>query len=77
VGAGPEDGCYIRGLYMEGARWDSTQHLLSDSRPKELFTDCPIVRLMHGRLMHVRLPHCDAIVKTDMAVQYVCRLSKG
>lgn len=43
VPQGPEDGCYIRGLFMEGARWDSETHLLGDSRPKELFTDCPVV----------------------------------
>ncbi|KAJ9504717.1 hypothetical protein QJQ45_010696, partial [Haematococcus lacustris] len=45
VVCGPEDGCYIRGLFMEGARWDSDSHLLGDSRPKELFTDCPVVWL--------------------------------
>eukprot|EP00967_Tisochrysis_lutea_P038280 scaffold45906_cov15-Tisochrysis_lutea.AAC.2 len=38
-----EEGCYIKGLYMEGARWDSLGHVLADSRPKELFTDCPMV----------------------------------
>jgi hypothetical protein len=43
VPSGPEDGCYIRGLYMEGARWNSETHLVDDSRPKELFTDCPVV----------------------------------
>ena len=42
---GPEDGCYIRGLFMEGARWDPDAHLIGDSRPKELFTDCPVVWL--------------------------------
>ncbi|BBN11637.1 hypothetical protein Mp_5g13570 [Marchantia polymorpha subsp. ruderalis] len=41
----PESGCYIRGLYLEGARWDSQAHLLTESRPKELFTDCPIIWL--------------------------------
>lgn len=25
---GPENGCYIRGLFLEGARWDSHQHQL-------------------------------------------------
>ena len=42
---GPDDGCYIRGLYLEGARWDWDAHVLAESRPKELFTDMPIVWL--------------------------------
>ena len=31
-------GCYIRGLYVEGARWCHDTHVLTESRPKELFT---------------------------------------
>ena len=41
----PEDGCYIRGMFAEGARWDYTRHMLADSRPKELFTDMPVIWL--------------------------------
>lgn len=43
--APPQDGCYVRGLYFEGARWDFQKHQLTESRPKELFTECPIVWL--------------------------------
>lgn len=43
--SGPDDGCYIRGLYMEGARWDSEVHQMGESRPKELFTEFPIIWL--------------------------------
>ncbi|WIA31960.1 hypothetical protein OEZ86_002815 [Tetradesmus obliquus] len=43
--SGPEDGCYIRGLFLEGARWDGLQHQLAESRPKELFTEMPLVWL--------------------------------
>lgn len=38
---GPEDGCYITGLYIEGARWDMDKFNLVESRPKELFTTMP------------------------------------
>ena len=34
----PKTGCYIRGLYVEGARWCHDTHVLTESRPKELFT---------------------------------------
>jgi len=41
----PGDGCYIRGLYVEGARWDMAEFQLAESRPKELYTDMPVVWL--------------------------------
>ncbi|CAM6094963.1 unnamed protein product [Calypogeia fissa] len=43
--APPQDGCYVRGLYFEGARWDFQKHQLTESRAKELFTECPIMWL--------------------------------
>lgn len=42
---GPQDGCYITGLFVEGARWDHTHHQLTESRPKELYTDLPVLWL--------------------------------
>lgn len=42
----PENGCYIRGLFLEGACWDVDKFELSESRPKELFTDMPTMRLI-------------------------------
>jgi dynein heavy chain len=42
----PADGCYIRGLFLEGARWDPVRHMVGESRPKELFTDVPVIWLI-------------------------------
>jgi dynein heavy chain len=30
----PEDGAYTYGMFMEGARWNRTTHVLDDSKPK-------------------------------------------
>eukprot|EP00741_Cyanophora_paradoxa_P002452 tig00000076_g2377.t1 len=39
----PEDGCYVRGLFLEGARWDYDSHVLTEAKPKELYSEMPIM----------------------------------
>ena len=41
----PNDGIYIRGLFLEGARWDASVNSLNDSLPKQLYTDLPVLHL--------------------------------
>jgi dynein heavy chain len=41
----PADGCYISGLFLEGAGWDHDRRLLCESKPKELFIEFPIMYL--------------------------------
>lgn len=47
--AGPEDGVYIYGLFMEGARWDEHQEAIEESMPKVLFTPMKHIWLMPGK----------------------------
>lgn len=37
----PDDGCYIYGFYIEGARWNSDIRLLDESLPKVLLPEMP------------------------------------
>ena len=42
---GPDDGCLIYGLYLEGCRWDYSYKKLAESMPKILTTLAPIILL--------------------------------
>ncbi|NXM42418.1 DYH1 protein, partial [Gymnorhina tibicen] len=42
----PNVGCYIHGLFLEGARWDAAAGQLAESRPKELYTEMAVIWLV-------------------------------
>ena len=51
----PDDGCYISGMFLEGAkykdfliliRWDYKRHLLTQPKPKELFSPLPLIHIV-------------------------------
>jgi len=39
-------GCYISGLYLEGAMWDQENQCLQKSLPKVLIEELPILRII-------------------------------
>ena len=41
--APPKEGAYVRGLYLEGARWDGENGCLVEPNPMELYCPMPIV----------------------------------
>ncbi|XP_041985040.1 dynein axonemal heavy chain 10 [Aricia agestis] len=42
----PANGCYIRGLHLEGCRWDEQEACLKRSHPKVLVTELPIMHII-------------------------------
>ena len=42
----PRHGCYITGLYLEGAGWDEEQGVLARQDPKVLSNELPIVQIV-------------------------------
>ncbi|NXR07945.1 DYH3 protein, partial [Semnornis frantzii] len=63
----PADGAYIRGLYLEGARWDRQSLLLGESLPKILHDPLPIIWLKPGEsssFLHTNIYSCP-VYKTS------------
>jgi dynein heavy chain len=42
----PDNGVYVYGMFLEGARWNYETHMLDDSLPKELYTDVPLIHFI-------------------------------
>jgi dynein heavy chain len=39
----PEDGVYVYGLYMDGARWDRDSQVVADQFPSEMYNKMPLI----------------------------------
>ena len=63
----PEAGCYIRGLFLEGARFDESKGLMEESIPKQLFSSMPVI---HLEPVQFRVPPTTGIYRA-----FLCSLS--
>ena len=47
----PADGCYLHGLYLEGAAWDDATGFLKESAPKIIHVQIPIMHFVPKYLL--------------------------
>ncbi|XP_055846772.1 dynein axonemal heavy chain 10 isoform X2 [Episyrphus balteatus] len=51
----PTTGCYVHGLFIEGARWDSKRRELARSQPKVLVEDLPLLAVIPIEVHRLKL----------------------
>ncbi|XP_069761611.1 dynein axonemal heavy chain 3 isoform X2 [Narcine bancroftii] len=63
----PNDGAYVKGLFLEGARWNREKMVIGESLPKILFDSMPIIWLKPGisaTFLHENIYYCP-VYKTS------------
>lgn len=46
VNTAPDDGVYVYGIFLDGARWSDRKAVLKESKPKLLFDVVPIIHML-------------------------------
>lgn len=50
----PREGAYVHGIFMEGARWDVQQSIISESKLKELYPPMPVINIRVSNHAYLR-----------------------
>ena len=70
----PEDGCFVYGLYLEGARWNIDKNCLDYQHPKELVCEMPLVQVIPVEANKLKL---RGTIKTPVYVTQARRNAMG
>lgn len=55
VDLAPENGVYIYGLFLEGARWSNKKSCLKESKAKQLYDKMPIIHMIPIKKENLKL----------------------
>ena len=53
-GKPPEEGIYVKGLFIEGCDWDPKEQKLCESRPKVLSVHAPVIHMIPMRQADIK-----------------------
>lgn len=46
ISSPPENGVYVYGLFLDGAKWSNKESSLKESRPKQLYSKMPVIHVI-------------------------------
>ena len=72
VSAGPNEGVYVHGLYLDGAGWDRKNNRLCDPMPKVLNVQMPII---HIYAVNSTAPKDSALYTCPCYKKVICSLA--
>ena len=67
----PEDGCFVYGMYLDGASWDWDRNRVAESTPKQLFCAMPILWFKPTRIRDMLKE-----AKSSKVASYACPVYK-
>jgi dynein heavy chain len=60
----PKYGCFVSGLYLEGANWDMERSMLRKQDPKVLVTELPILQIIPVEANKLKLANTFRCART-------------
>lgn len=64
-------GCFVHGLYLEGAGWDVKKSHLIKQRPKQLIQALPVLKIIPIEAHRLKLQVSDQDIPAEIQVKYV------